>query len=522
MDLPKRLQISLSSLLDKLIILIEKKKVVVIGAGIAGLTSAAILSKLGLSVTLIEAHNQSGGCAGTFKRNGYIFDVGATQVAGLESDGIHAKIFKFLEIEIPEATLLDPSCIVDLNDGSRPINIWYEKSKWISERESQFPGSQKFWELCNLIHKSNWKFANNDPVIPIRNFWDFSQFINALNPQNLLTGFLLKSSMFDLLKICGSDKDQRLIKFLNLQLKLYSQENVYKTAALYGCTVLQMSQRPHGLWHLKDSMQALSSALEESLKRTNAKILFNQKVNSLEYNSQNKVWKINALKGDKVNEYYSQDVIYTPPPQGLLKIFANKKDNYLKYQNRLKDLPEPSGALVFYSALRREDMMNLSANHYQFVSKEFGSLFISLSEEGDGRAPSGEITLIASIFTKTQEWFDLEKDQYIFRKNQYLNKISTLIEEKFNISPDAWLHRELSTPRAFERWTNRPRGIVGGLGQNPEIFGLFGLSSRTPFDGLWLCGDSIYPGEGTAGVSQSAIMVSKQILATKGVKDFTL
>ena len=38
----------------------SKTEIVVVGAGIAGLTSAAILSKLGYSVTLIEAHTQSG------------------------------------------------------------------------------------------------------------------------------------------------------------------------------------------------------------------------------------------------------------------------------------------------------------------------------------------------------------------------------------------------------------------------------------------------------------------------------
>ena len=52
-----------------------------------------------------------------------------------------------------------------------------------------------------------------------------------------------------------------------MQLKLYSQEDVYNTAALYGSTVLQMCQKPHGLWHLKKSMQALSDALEDSLKK---------------------------------------------------------------------------------------------------------------------------------------------------------------------------------------------------------------------------------------------------------------
>ena len=56
--------------------------VVVIGAGIAGLTAASLLANEGLNVTLIEAHSQPGGCAGTFSRGPFVFDVGATQVAG--------------------------------------------------------------------------------------------------------------------------------------------------------------------------------------------------------------------------------------------------------------------------------------------------------------------------------------------------------------------------------------------------------------------------------------------------------
>ena len=266
----------------------SKSEVVVVGAGIAGLTSAAILSKQGLSVTLIESHTQSGGCAGTFKRKNYIFDVGATQVAGLEKGGIHSRIFDFLDIQPPEASILDPACIVDLKDGLKPISIWYSKSQWIAEQEMQFPGSRRFWNLCNLIHQSNWLFANNNPVLPISNFWDFSQLLKALVPSNLVTGILLKSTIFDLLRTCGLSKNERLIKFLNLQLKLYSQEDVYKTAALYGCTVLQMCQQPHGLWHLKKSMQSLSEALESSLKKTGVNLIFGQKVNSINFDDTNK------------------------------------------------------------------------------------------------------------------------------------------------------------------------------------------------------------------------------------------
>ena len=500
----------------------SKTEIVVVGAGIAGLTAAAILSKQGLSVTLIESHTQSGGCAGTFKRKKYIFDVGATQVAGLEKGGIHSKIFQFLEIPLPEASILNPACIVDLNDGNKPISIWHDKNEWIKEREMQFPGSRKFWQLCNLIHQSNWTFANNNPVLPVKNLWDISQLLKALVPTNLVTGILLKSSIFDLLNICGLSNDQRLIKFLNLQLKLYSQEDVYKTAALYGSTVLQMCQQPHGLWHLKKSMQVLSDALENSSKKTGVKIVFGQKVGSINFDDATKIWKVSASSKLENLDYYADHVIYTPPPQSLLKNLENSLDRNHTYRDRIQSLPNPSGALVFYSALKKHHIKAISSNHYQFVSNELGSLFVSISEEGDGRAPKGELTLVASLFTKTDDWFDLDKNEYIKKKMDYLQKISKALERQFAIASANWLHKELATPLGFERWTNRPKGIVGGLGQNPDIFGLFGLPSRTPYKGLWLCGDSIYPGEGTAGVSQSALMVSRQILASKGISDFYL
>ena len=102
----------------------------------------------------------------------------------------------------------------------------------------QFPGSRRFWNLCTLIHQSNWIFANNNPVLLTLVILGFSQLLKALVPSNLVTGILLKSTIFDLLRICGLSNNERLIKFLNLQLKLYSQEDVYNTAALYGSTVL--------------------------------------------------------------------------------------------------------------------------------------------------------------------------------------------------------------------------------------------------------------------------------------------
>jgi len=46
------------------------KTITIIGGGLGGLTSGALLAKDGHKVTLLEQHNIVGGCATTFKRKG--------------------------------------------------------------------------------------------------------------------------------------------------------------------------------------------------------------------------------------------------------------------------------------------------------------------------------------------------------------------------------------------------------------------------------------------------------------------
>ena len=123
----------------------------------------------------------------------------------------------------------------------------------------------------------------------------FFSIIKALVPTEFSHRNFIKSTIFDLLRLCGLSNDQRLIKFLNLQLKLYSQEDVYNTAALYGSTVLQMCQQPHGLWHFKKSMQVLSECFRRFIKKTGVNIVFGQKVNSINFDDVKMCWKVCAI-----------------------------------------------------------------------------------------------------------------------------------------------------------------------------------------------------------------------------------
>jgi C-3',4' desaturase CrtD len=487
--------------------------VVVLGAGIAGLTATALAAQAGKRVLLLEAHHQSGGCAGTFKRGPYTFDVGATQVAGLEIGGSHQRIFSKLGIPLPAATPLDPGCVVDLNDGLAPIKLWRNPLRWRLERQQQFPGSEAFWQLCGFLHRSNWAFASRLPILPPRNCWDLGQLVNAMDPGSIASGLFIGNSIADLLRLCGCgdvNKHRRLWRFLDLQLRLYSQEISENTAALYGATVLNMAQEPLGLWHLQGSMQMLSNALENALSKYNASLRLRHRVTGLKY--QNNNWQISGESAAGVFTCQSPHVICSLPPQALPILLRDQLPK--SYDKRLQEFAEPSGALVLYGAVGRACLPANCPSHLQMDWDDPGSIFVSISSEADGRAPCGEATVIASVFSPAKAWFQLKPDAYVERKAACQKGIEAALEKLLGINSSHWRHRELSTPKGFARWTSRPFGYVGGLGQRPSRFGPFGLASRSPMPGFWLCGDAIYPGEGTAGVSLSAEMAVRQLLTS--------
>lgn len=75
----------------------NKFNTIVVGGGIAGLTSAAYLSRAGQKVLLIEKNKECGGLVNSFIRDGFQFDAG---VRALEDAGIILPMLKELGIEI--------------------------------------------------------------------------------------------------------------------------------------------------------------------------------------------------------------------------------------------------------------------------------------------------------------------------------------------------------------------------------------------------------------------------------------
>jgi C-3',4' desaturase CrtD len=506
----------------------SKSRVVVIGAGIGGLTAAALLAKRGYEVVTFDQALVPGGCASTFNRRGFTFDVGATQVAGLEPGGIHKRIFDELEVEIPKATYCDPACAVFLPEETEPINVWRDPDKWEVEREKQFPGSERFWQLMQTLFQVSWEFQSRDPVLPPRSIWDLWQLISAVRPNTLITLPFTLMTVGDALRLLGLGKDVRLRTFLDLQLKLYSQVNAEETALLYAATALGVSQAPLGLFHLHGSMQVLSDRLVEALHKWGGKLLMRHTVEKINWQETANSLQVTGVtvKNQKTKETFVQPankIVGNVTVQNLVQLLADEPQHpklqtyFGGYQRRVDKLPPASGAFVIYLGVDAKAIPPACPPHLQFlydydgVIGENNSLFVSVSKPGDGRAPEEKATIIASSFTDAKQWWTC--DDYEGLKEKYTQEAIAYLAQYFTLTSETILYTEAATPRTFARFTAREAGAVGGIGQRISTFGPFGFANRTPIQDLWLVGDSTHPGEGTAGVSYSALTVVRQIEA---------
>ncbi|MEL4896322.1 C-3',4' desaturase CrtD [Crocosphaera sp. Alani8] len=495
------------------------EQIIVVGAGIGGLTAGALLARRGYDVTVYEQAYVPGGCASTFKRRGFTFDVGATQVAGLEPGGIHQRIFEELEIDLPPVTPCDPACAVFLPGETQPISVWRDREKWQQERQKQFPGSEPFWQLLAKLFRASWKFQGRDPVLPPRNLWDMWKLTSALRLDTLITVPFTLMTVGDALRLYGLYSDRRLKTFLDLQLKLYSQVDADETALLYAATALGVSQEPQGLYHLQGSMQVLSDRLVEGLKKYGGKLFTGHSVETIEILENNKTKVIiRRRKKDETITQTVDHVVANVPVQNLVKMLETPaKPLFNLYHRRVDKLPEASGAFVIYLGVNEQAIPENCPPHLQFfydyegIIGENNSLFVSVSKPGDGRAKEGQRTIIASSFTDTQIWDNISEERYEKLKQQYSQEAIARLSSYFHLNADTIIHQEAATPRTFAHYTARDKGIVGGVGQRVSTFGPFGIATRTPIKNIWLVGDSTHPGEGTAGVSYSALTAVRQI-----------
>src|SRR4051795_5778984 len=119
----------------------EGRRAVVVGGGIAGLATAALLASRGHSVDLLEKNDDLGGRVGSFERDGFRFDTGASWYLMPEVFEHFFSLLGTTAAEQLDLTVLEPSYRVFFEGHREPVDVRPDRAHNRALFESLEPGA---------------------------------------------------------------------------------------------------------------------------------------------------------------------------------------------------------------------------------------------------------------------------------------------------------------------------------------------------------------------------------------------
>jgi C-3',4' desaturase CrtD len=492
--------------------------VIVIGAGIGGLTAAALLARDGYRVLVLEGHIEPGGSASSYERkrpNGdrYVFDVGATLFAGFTPGGAHDWVARKLGVIWP-VRRLEPAMEVWLPD--RRVTRWGDQ-RWIDERQLAFPAqaweAEGFWREQERIASIAWRFAARQPPMPPETLADLTGMAAVARPEMALLLPHLWRTVGRALAARGVS-DRRLRTFVDGQLLISAQTTSDMCAWLYGAVALDFARI--GAHYVEGGAWSLARTLEAALTRDGGEIRYRTWAKRIVVQAGRAV----GVEAERGERFTARHVVGNLTLWDAARLLGEAAPHRLA--RAIETAPRGWGAFTLYLGVDAAALPPGLAEHHQVIANyerplgEANSIFISSHPPDDGsRAPTGQRAITMSTHTDAGRWYRLRREdpaRYRAEKEAMAQHMLDTASLALPALREHIRYQQAGTPFSFWRYTRRHQGMVGGLPQLLSNSGLLSLGPRTAgVAGLWLVGDSTFPGQSTAAVTQSAIRAYKAI-----------
>lgn len=498
----------------------RKYDALVIGAGIGGLTAAALLAHSGRSVLLLEGHTEPGGCASSFQRkcpdaSAYVFDVGATLFGGFQPGGAHTWVAQRLGVRFPVVPV-EPAMQVWLPD--RVVTRYGNAARWRSHRRQVFAEqaeqAERFWRRQEQIADIAWRFATRHPPMPPETGPDLLHMAGAVRPDTFaLLPHMGRTVGHELRRIGITDRALRT--FIDAQLLISAQVIADECAWLYGSVALDLARQ--GVFYAEGGAWSIARTLADAFIRDGGDLRYRTWVTKILVEHRRAV----GVQTDHDEQFFARHIIANVTLHDIRNLLGDTAPRALR--RTAERLPDGWSAFMLYLGIDEQVIPPNFCTHHQIIVDDIAppgegnSVFLSLNPAFDAsRAPSGQRALTVSTHTRTQAWQDARQQgraAYVERKDAMSKRVLDTIERAL---PDIRKHirfMQSGTPVTFQRYTHRDRGMVGGLGQSLEQSGFASIGIRAPrIPGLWLVGDNTFPGQSTAAVTQSGIRVWQEVL----------
>jgi len=488
----------------------KTKSVVVIGAGIGGLTAAIHLASRGLQVTVLEKNAQPGGRCNRLSREGHHFDTGPTLFV---MSKLYEAEFRALGTSLSEQLDLhrvDPTYRLVFDDGSQ-LALTSDMNSMREHLESIQPGS--FQGLHGYLNEGEKHYRLVLDRLVNRNFNKASDLINfqdlplLLRVKPLINHYRNMSTYFD---------EPRLKAAFTFQ-DIYMGLSPFEAPATY--SLMPYTELAHGVWYPKGGMYAIVEALMDLARAAGVEFEFNVSVERLD------------VDGNKIQRVVLRDDRAIKPDL----ILANADLPYVYNHLLLKDAEAErisrkrfscSVISFFWGVDRTYEALN---PHVLFLADDYRQNFKSIDQDlslpanpslyihaptrlDPSMAPHGQDSVTAIIpvghmnENGEQNWSELrdEARQHVFRRLRTLGITDFESHIKFE---------EVFTPPIWHKRFNLMKGSTHGLAHTLSQMAYFRPSNRHPrYGNLYFVGASTHLGTGVPTAMVSGRLVSERII----------
>jgi C-3',4' desaturase CrtD len=463
--------------------------VAIVGAGLAGMATALRLQAAGRSTVIFEAHGHAGGCAGYWRHKGFSFDVGATTLVDFEPGGVGAELLD--SVGVPaihgehlagyEAWLPD-----------RRVTLHRDHERWRRERLAKFgdtPSHREFWALLDRLADVFWRASRNGVKLPVRSPRDAVHNLRALRPGDIPFARYLGTTLGQVLKRHGLHEDRALKALLGMLV----EDTVHSTVdcapminAALGITI-----RGAGLSRHHGGMYGFWRTLAGKYRELGGVLRTGTTVSRVDGD-----FIVTTARG----AITARQVVMAVPVQATARICAGlpvgrRLERFLK-----RDRAALGGAAIVFLGVPESEVDGHELTHHQLLQDydrplgDGNNMFVSVSAAGDTvSAPPGHRAVMISTHTGLSGW----DGDYALRKKEIGERLVEYARRVYPNLATSPVVYQTGTPRSFERFGFRPGGAVGGVHQNLHNSNQFAIPHDLGGRGLWLAGDTTWPGLGT-------------------------
>jgi phytoene dehydrogenase-like protein len=295
--------------------------------------------------------------------------------------------------------------------------------------------------------------------------------------------------------------DEKLRSFLDQLLLVSTQttsDNVSVLAAALGLIY------PSQTFYLDGGAYTLSSELLRRYLELGGVVKFKQRAASID----TKELSVLTTRGQT---FFAKQIVSNATLWDTAAMLKDSRHEYYhKWDNAING-DDLWGANTYYAVV--EDSVGRSSLFHQ-LHADGHSVFVSLSRVGDTlKAPAGYRTMSVSTHEPDpKRWFDLAEYEYTREKQALESSFLAVLSEKLEGFDPSKCHFALtSTPRSFEFYTKRKLGLVGGVAYKAGRLPWHWPSPVSPVKGLYLVGDTIFPGQSAGAVAQCAISLVSRV-----------